>query len=129
MERVQEMGKKLIQSKTTLVRPYQRAVAQQTTKDWILIARPTQPPVGRFIEPVSKCTTAEVEVVGISCGIFAMITRKIKACMRRWQEINGMEILLLHEKSQIRTRHTVELGGYTGGQRLRVLTAKPAPIH
>ena len=49
--------------------------------------------------------------------------------MRHWLDINGLDDRTAARRiADLELDILVELGGYTGGQRLRVLTAKPAPI-
>ena len=88
-------------------------------------------PVGRFIEPVLKRhDRQQIEVVGVSCGrIHDDHSDKLKEHCDSWLDINGLNDGTAARKvADLELDILVELGGYTGGQRLRLLTAKPAPI-
>ena len=88
-------------------------------------------PVGRFIKPLlEEHDRSKVEVIAISCGRYHdSQTKNIRSSCDGWIDINGISDLEAARKiSELQLDILVELGGYTGGQRLRVLTAKPAPI-
>ena len=89
-------------------------------------------PVGRFVEPLLKEHNREkVEVVGISCGAIDDQQSKI---LRSLCDTNGVvlgakaDLEAARQIAELELDLIVELGGYTGGQRLRLLTARPAPI-
>jgi predicted O-linked N-acetylglucosamine transferase (SPINDLY family) len=88
-------------------------------------------PVGRFVLPILEAHKHEpIEVWGISCGSHHDdITESIKAACTGWIDIryesDQMAARLL---SDLKLDVIVELGGYTAGSRLGVLTHKPAPI-
>ena len=88
-------------------------------------------PVGRFIKPLLTAHDREhVEVIGISCGChYDSHSDKIKHACDGWLSLNGLRDLAAARKiAELELDIIVELGGYTGGQRLRLLTARPAPI-
>ena len=88
-------------------------------------------PVGRFIEPVLKRhDRQQIEIIGVSCGrIHDDHSDKLKEHCDSWLDINGLNDGTAARKiADLELDILVELGGYTGGQRLRLLTAKPAPI-
>ena len=89
-------------------------------------------PVGRFIEPLLKIhNRQQVEVIGISCGgIHDNHSKRLEQHCDGWLEVknNVSDLTAARQIANLELDILVELGGYTGGQRLRVLTAKPAPI-
>ena len=88
-------------------------------------------PVGRFLEPLLLGHNRDqVEVVCISCGeIDDHQSKKIRSLCDRWVELGASSDLAAARKiAELELDLIVELGGYTGGQRLRLLTARPAPI-
>ena len=88
-------------------------------------------PVGRFIWPVLRDhNKTEIEIIGISCAKSSQSGHEeIRKYCDRWVEL-GMsdDIEAARHISELELDILIELGGYTGGQRIRPLTAKPAPI-
>jgi len=88
-------------------------------------------PVGRFILPILEAHKYEsIETFGINCGSHRdSVTETIQATCTGWIDIqyesDQMAARLL---SDLKLDVLVELGGYTAGNRLGVLTQKPAPI-
>ena len=88
-------------------------------------------PVGRFIEPLLREHDPKmVEVVGISCAQSIQIgSDEIKKYCKQWVEVGmASDLEAARQISELELDILVELGGYTGGQKIRSLTAKPAPI-
>lgn len=88
-------------------------------------------PVGRFLEPLLRHHDRhQVEVVGISCGrIHDEQSIQLQQLCDRWLEVSqGSDLAAARQIAELEADLLIELGGYTGGQRLRVLTARPAPI-
>ena len=88
-------------------------------------------PVGRFLEPLlSAHNRQQVEVIGISCGAHHdNHSEKLRRACDGWLNLNGVnDLAAARQISELELDILVELGGYTGGQRLRLLTARPAPI-
>lgn len=90
-----------------------------------------QHPVGHFLEPLLEHHNKQgFEVIGIQCGtIHDRQTEKLKRHCDRWLNITqhhdlAAARLIAEQEPDL----LIELGGYTGGQRLRLLTARPAPI-
>ena len=88
-------------------------------------------PVGRFIEPVlEQHDRTAVEVVGVACGaIQDAVTQRLQNHCDQWLDLRfGDDLASARTLAELEPDLLVELGGYTGGHRLRLLTAKPAPI-
>jgi predicted O-linked N-acetylglucosamine transferase (SPINDLY family) len=88
-------------------------------------------PVGRFIEPVlEQHDRTAVEVVGVACGpIQDAVTKRLQNHCDQWLDLRfGDDLASARTLAELEPDLLVELGGYTGGHRLRLLTAKPAPI-
>ncbi|QNI46831.1 O-linked beta-N-acetylglucosamine transferase [Synechococcus sp. A15-60] len=88
-------------------------------------------PVGRFLEPLLRGhNRQQVEITGISCGsIHDPHSQTLKALCDRWLQLGpSTDLAAARQIAELEIDLLVELGGYTGGQRLRLLTARPAPI-
>lgn len=91
----------------------------------------TNHPVGRFIEPVlAGHHRSAFEVVGLSCGRHRDdFTDHLKKNCDRWIELRyGSDELLARLLADQQLDIIVELAGHSADQRLRLLTARPAPI-
>ena len=88
-------------------------------------------PVGRFLEPLLRAhNRQQVEVMGISCGaIHDPHSQTLRKLCDRWLQLGpSTDLAAARRIAELELDLLVELGGYTGGQRLRLLTARPAPI-
>ena len=88
-------------------------------------------PVGRFIEPVLELHNRQaVEVIGLSCGVIRDdVGERLRRHCDGWLDLrHGDDLACARAIAELEADVVVELGGYTGGQRLRLLTARPAPI-
>ena len=88
-------------------------------------------PVGRFIEPIIERHDRDIfEVIAINCGtVYDEQTERIKCKADKWLDVSlDNDIVGARKISNEQIDIIVELGGYTGGSRIRMLTAKPAPI-
>jgi protein O-GlcNAc transferase len=88
-------------------------------------------PVGRFVDPLfSLHDRQQVEVVGLSCGSrIDHQHQRLQGLCDAWHDLrftsDGQMARLL---ADLQLDVLVDLGGYTADQRLRPLTARPAPI-
>ncbi|QNI83973.1 O-linked beta-N-acetylglucosamine transferase [Synechococcus sp. PROS-7-1] len=88
-------------------------------------------PVGRFMAPLLEAHDPEqLELVGLSCGrLQDHFTERIRAACSSWHELRfGRDEEVARLLADLQLDVIVELGGYTAQQRLRPLTARPAPI-
>ena len=88
-------------------------------------------PVGRFIEPIFEAHDRRaVQVIGLSCGPHADEQhRRLRDLCDDWYDLRyGDDLRIARFLSDLRLDIIVDLGGHTAHQRLRVLTARPAPI-
>ena len=88
-------------------------------------------PVGRFIEPIlQNHDRTQVDLIGVSCGsIQDQQSQRLRQCCNHWLDVQHMTDLAgARAIAELEGDLLVELGGFTGGQRLRMLTARPAPI-
>ena len=91
----------------------------------------TRHPVGRFMQPLLRNHDRKrVEVIAINCGNSSLSDNSdIKQFVDKWYDLGDIsDIEAARKVSELELDILVELGGYTGGQRIRILTAKPAPI-
>ena len=88
-------------------------------------------PVGRFVEPIfAGHDRRQVEVIGLSCGRHHdEHHHRLRECCDGWHDLRyGDDLHIARFLSDLRLDVLVELGGHTSDQRLRLLTARPAPI-
>ena len=88
-------------------------------------------PVGRFMEPLfAGHNRQQVEVIGLSCGKRqGPLQERLRACCDGWHDLrHGDDLAVARFLADLQLDVLVELGGYTAEQRLRPLTARPAPI-
>ena len=88
-------------------------------------------PVGRFMEPIFVGhDRTQVEVIGLSCGRHLdSHQQRLKQFCDGWHDLRfGDDLLVARFLADLRLDLIVDLGGHTADQRLRLLTAKPAPI-
>ena len=88
-------------------------------------------PVGRFIKPVLRDHNKDyVITIGIDCGsIKDKMTESIKEQCDEWLDLkNFSDEKAARSIAEKELDLLVELGGYTGGSKIRSLTARPAPI-
>lgn len=88
-------------------------------------------PVGRFLEPLLRHhDRRQVEVIGVSCGdIRDQQSERLQQLCDRWLDVSDdSDLVAARRIAETEADLLIELGGYTGGQRLRLLTARPAPI-
>jgi len=88
-------------------------------------------PVGRFMLPLLESHKHDpIEVWGISCGShWDHISESIKSACKGWIDIQYVsDQMAARLLSDLKLDVIVELGGYTAGSRLGVLTHKPAPV-
>ena len=88
-------------------------------------------PVGRFIEPIFRGhDRRQVEVVGLSCGRHHDGQHEqLKGLCDAWHDLcHGDDLMVARFLADLRLDVLVDLGGHTSDQRLRLLTARPAPI-
>ncbi len=88
-------------------------------------------PVGRFMEPIfAGHDRSQVEVIGLSCGRHPdRHQQHLKQLCDGWHDLRfGDDRRVARYLADLRLDLIVDLGGHTADQRLRLLTAKPAPI-
>ena len=88
-------------------------------------------PVGRFMEPIfGDHNRSQVEVIGLSCGRHhdAQHQQLQKLC-DSWHDLRyGDDLHVARFLADLRLDVLLDLGGHTADQRIRLLTARPAPI-
>ena len=72
----------------------------------------------------------KLEVIGINCGESTIDdANEIRNYFDKWCDLhNKSDVEAARYIAELELDILVELGGYTGGNRIRILTAKPAPI-
>ncbi|MBM5808872.1 MAG: hypothetical protein FJ051_03490, partial [Cyanobacteria bacterium M_surface_9_m1_291] len=88
-------------------------------------------PVGRFVEPIfAGHNRRQVEVVGLSCGKHADAQhQRLRQLCDSWHDLRfGDDLRVARFLADLRLDVLVDLGGHTADQRIRLLTARPAPI-
>jgi len=88
-------------------------------------------PVGRFIEPVlERHDRRQVEVIGLSCGRHHDgVTERLRAHCDQWHDLRwGDDLACARAIADLQVDVLVDLAGYSSDQRLRLLTAQPAPL-
>jgi len=88
-------------------------------------------PVGRFVEPIfAGHNRRQVEVVGLSCGQhFDEQHQRLRQLCDSWHDLRfGDDLRVARFLADLRLDVLVDLGGHTADQRIRLLTARPAPI-
>lgn len=88
-------------------------------------------PVGRFIEPLFEHHRRDqVQVVALSSGPHHdQLTDRLKGYSDEWHDLRfGEDLAVARKVADLDLDLIVDLAGYTGNQRLRLLTARPAPI-
>ena len=88
-------------------------------------------PVGRFVEAIfSGHNRSQVEVVGLSCGKHLDDQhQRLQQLCDSWHDLRyGDDLRVARFLADLRLDVLVDLGGHTADQRLRLLTARPAPI-
>ena len=88
-------------------------------------------PVGRFMAPIlAGHHRPHVEVVGLSCGRHHDDQREtLKQSCDQWHDLRfGDDLKVARYLADLQLDVLVDLGGHTADQRLRPLTARPAPI-
>ena len=88
-------------------------------------------PVGRFLLPIlNNHNRSEVEVWGISCGPHSdWISEHIQKSCEHWLDCRFLSDTQASRLiADLRLDILIELGGYTSGSRLGILTHRPAPI-
>ncbi|MBW0181060.1 MAG: tetratricopeptide repeat protein [Vulcanococcus sp.] len=88
-------------------------------------------PVGRFMEPIfSMHDRTKVEVIGLSCGRHHdAFHQHLQQLCDSWHDIRyGDDLHVARFLADLRLDVLVDLGGHTADQRIRLLTARPAPI-
>ena len=88
-------------------------------------------PVGRFMAPIlAGHDRGQVEVVGLSCGRHHDSQHeRLKGLCDHWHDLRfGDDLHVARCLADLQLDVLVELGGHTADQRLRPLTARPAPI-
>ena len=88
-------------------------------------------PVGRFMAPLFEAhDPGQLDLVGLSCGrLQDQFTERIRAACSSWHDLRyGRDEEVARFMADLQLDVIVELGGYTAQQRLRPLTARPAPI-
>jgi len=88
-------------------------------------------PVGRFIEPVlAGHRRTQVQVVGLSCGRHVDgVTQRLQGHCDEWHDLSfGDDQRVARFMADLQLDLIVDLAGYSSDQRLRLLTAQPAPI-
>jgi protein O-GlcNAc transferase len=88
-------------------------------------------PVGRFMDPLFALhDRQQVEVVGLSCGSrLDHQHQRLKGLCDAWHDLRFTDDLQMARfLADLQLDVLVDLGGYTADQRLRPLTARPAPI-
>ena len=88
-------------------------------------------PVGRFMLPVLEHhDKSKIEVWGISCGPHQdWISEQLRNKSEHWMDCRfHSDIQAARLIADLRLDVLVELGGYTSGSRLGILTHRPAPI-
>ena len=88
-------------------------------------------PVGRFLEPLlNSHDRNKFEIICISCSDNNdSKTEDLRGLSDKWLDVSNKDDLSAARLiAETQPDLLVELGGYTGGQRLRILTARPAPI-
>ena len=88
-------------------------------------------PVGRFMKPLLRNHDhKKIEVIGINCGESIVDdANEIRSYFDKWCDLNNKsDIEAARYIAELELDILVELDGYTGGNRIRILTAKPAPI-
>jgi predicted O-linked N-acetylglucosamine transferase (SPINDLY family) len=88
-------------------------------------------PVGRFMEPIfAGHRRSQVEVVGLSCGKHHDEQhQRLRQLCDRWHDLRfGDDLRVARFLADLQLDVLVDLGGHTADQRLRLLTARPAPI-
>ena len=88
-------------------------------------------PVGRFILPILKHhDRKKSEVWGISCGAHHdWVSDHLRNNCEHWMDVRfHSDIQAARLIADLRLDVLVELGGYTSGSRLGILTHRPAPI-
>ena len=88
-------------------------------------------PVGRFMEPIfAGHNRSQVQVIGLSCGRHhdAQHQQLQKLC-DSWHDLRyGDDLHVARFLADLRLDVLLDLGGHTADQRIRLLTARPAPI-
>ena len=88
-------------------------------------------PVGRFMAPLLEAHDSDVlELYALSCGRHQdRYTDRIRAACSSWHDLRfGRDEEVARRLADLQLDVIVELGGYASQQRLRPLTARPAPI-
>ena len=88
-------------------------------------------PVGRFMEPIfAGHDRSQVEVIGLSCGRHQDDhSQKLQQLCDGWHDLRyGDDLKAARFLADLRLDVLVDLGGHTADQRIRLLTARPAPI-
>ena len=88
-------------------------------------------PVGRFIEPVlERHNRRQVEVIGLSCGRHRdAVAERLRGHCDQWHDLRwGDDLACARLIADLQVDVLVDLAGYSSDQRLRLLTAQPAPL-
>jgi protein O-GlcNAc transferase len=88
-------------------------------------------PVGRFMEPIfAGHDRSRVEVIGLSCGRHHDAQhQELQQLCDSWHDVRyGDDLRVARFLADLRLDVLVDLGGHTADQRIRLLTARPAPI-
>lgn len=88
-------------------------------------------PVGRFIEPIFEHHRRDqFQVVALSSGPHHdSLTERLRRHSDEWHDIRfGEDLAVARQLANLELDIIIDLAGYTGNQRLRLLTARPAPI-
>ena len=88
-------------------------------------------PVGHFMAPIfSGHNRSQVEVIGLSCGRHHDGKHEeLQKLCDSWHDLRfGDDLHVARFLADLRLDVLVDLGGHTADQRLRLLTARPAPI-
>ena len=88
-------------------------------------------PVGRFMEPIfAGHDRSQVEVIGLSCGRHQDVhSQKLQQLCDGWHDLRyGDDLKAARFLADLRLDVLVDLGGHTADQRIRLFTARPAPI-
>ena len=87
--------------------------------------------VGRFLLPIlNNHNRSEIEVWGISCGPHSdWISEHLQKSCEHWLDCRfHSDTRASRLIADLRLDILIELGGYTSGSRLSILTHRPAPI-